>query len=68
MKKIEDNSTLGFSVDVKVNKHQIKQGMKKTIDMDKVNNLIRPDGEKKSYVQLTTDYDVLDVAKKIRII
>ena len=41
-------------VDVKANKHQIKQAVKKLcdIDMAKVNLLIRPDGEKKVCVQL----------------
>ena len=70
MKKIEDNSTLVFIVDVKANKHQIKQSVKKLCDVDvaKVNTLIRPDGEKKAYVRLAPDYDALDVANKIGII
>uniref|UniRef100_E1B983 Large ribosomal subunit protein uL23 n=2 Tax=Bos TaxID=9903 RepID=E1B983_BOVIN len=69
MKKIEDN-TLVFIVDVKANKHQIKQAVKKLCDIDvaKVNTLIRPDGEKKAYVRLAPDYDALDVANKIGII
>ncbi|ELW63674.1 60S ribosomal protein L23a [Tupaia chinensis] len=52
MKKIEDNNTLAFTVDVKANKHQIIQAVKKLydIDMAKVNTLISPDGEKKAYV------------------
>uniref|UniRef100_A0A8C0KQN5 Ribosomal protein L23a n=1 Tax=Canis lupus dingo TaxID=286419 RepID=A0A8C0KQN5_CANLU len=69
MKKIEDNNTLVFIVDVKVNKHQIKQAVKLyDIDVAKVNTLIRPDGEKKAYVRLAPDYDALDVANKIGII
>nr|XP_048317001.1 60S ribosomal protein L23a-like [Myodes glareolus] len=69
-KKIEDNNTLVFTVDVKANKHQIKQAVKKLYDIDvaKVNTLIRPDGEKKAYVLLAPDYDALDVANKIGII
>ncbi|XP_012372174.1 60S ribosomal protein L23a-like [Octodon degus] len=69
MKKIEDN-TLVFIVDVKANKHQIKQAVKKLYDIDvaKVNTLFRPDGEKKAYVRLAPDYDALDVANKIGII
>ncbi|ELW49299.1 60S ribosomal protein L23a [Tupaia chinensis] len=69
-KKIEDNHTLVFIVDVKANKHQIRQAVKKLYDMDvaKVNTLIRPDGEKKAYVLLAPDYDALDVANKIGII
>lgn len=67
MKKIEDNNTLVFIVDVKANKHQIKQAVKKLYDIDvaKVNTLIRPDGEKKAYVRLAPDYDALDVANKV---
>uniref|UniRef100_H0XZ37 Large ribosomal subunit protein uL23 n=1 Tax=Otolemur garnettii TaxID=30611 RepID=H0XZ37_OTOGA len=70
MKKIEDNNTLVFIVDVKANKYQIKQAVKKLYDIDvaKVNILIRPDGEKKAYVLLAPDYDALDVANKIGII
>ncbi|XP_075811721.1 large ribosomal subunit protein uL23-like [Microtus pennsylvanicus] len=69
MKKTDDN-TLVFIVDVKANKHQIKQAVKKLYDIDvaKVNTLIRPDGEKKAYVRLAPDYDALDVANKIGII
>uniref|UniRef100_M3YIF1 Large ribosomal subunit protein uL23 n=1 Tax=Mustela putorius furo TaxID=9669 RepID=M3YIF1_MUSPF len=69
MKKIEDNNTLVFIVDVKADK-QIKQAVKKLDDMDvaKVSTLIRPDGEKKAYVRLAPDYDALDVANKIGII
>ncbi|XP_068942038.1 large ribosomal subunit protein uL23-like [Petaurus breviceps papuanus] len=70
MKKIEDNNTLVFIVDVKANKHQIKQAVKKLYDIDvaKFNTLIWPDGEKKAYVLLAPDYDALDVANKIGII
>jgi large subunit ribosomal protein L23Ae len=35
------------------------------IHVTEVNNLIRPDGEKKACVQLTPDYDALDVPNKI---
>ena len=43
MKKIEDNNTLVFIVDVKANKPQIKLAVKKLYDIDvaKVNTLIR---------------------------
>ncbi|TKC38702.1 hypothetical protein EI555_016804 [Monodon monoceros] len=70
MRKSEDNNALVFSTDVKANKYQIKQAVKKLydIDMTKVNTLIRPDGEKEAYVRLAPDYDALDVANKIGII
>ena len=70
MKKIEDN-ILVFIVDVKVNKHQIKQAVKKLYDMDvaKVSSVIRSDGEEKAaYVRLAPDYDALDVVNKTMII
>ncbi|XP_048208724.1 60S ribosomal protein L23a-like [Perognathus longimembris pacificus] len=68
--KIEENNTLVFIMDVKANKHQIKQAVKKLYDIDgaKVNTLIRPDGDKKAYVRLAPDYNALDVANKIGII
>jgi len=70
MKKIEDNNTLVFIVNLKANKPQIKEAVKKLyeIDVSKVNTLIRPDGIKKAYVRLAPDYDALDVANKIGII
>ncbi|XP_062226080.1 large ribosomal subunit protein uL23 [Phragmites australis] len=70
MKKIEDNNTLVFIVDLKADKKKIKAAVKKMYDIEakKVNTLIRPDGKKKAYVKLTPDYDALDVANKIGII
>ncbi|XP_053429223.1 60S ribosomal protein L23a-like [Nycticebus coucang] len=70
MKKIQDNNTPVFIVDVRANKVQIKQAVKKLYDIDvaKVNTLNRPDGEKKVYVQLAPEFDALDVANKIGII
>jgi len=70
MKKIEDNNTLVFIVDVKANKKQIRDAIQRMYDIkaEKVNTLIRPTGDKKAYVRLTSDYDALDVANKIGII
>ncbi|KAH9971984.1 ribosomal protein L23/L15e core domain-containing protein [Lactifluus volemus] len=67
MKKIEEHNTLVFLVDIKANKRQIKDAVKKLWDVQaaKVNTLIRPDGKKKAYVRLTPDHDALDVANKI---
>ncbi|CAN8097089.1 unnamed protein product [Discula destructiva] len=64
MKKIEENNTLVFIVDVKANKAQIKAALKKLYDIDtvKINTLIRPDGSKKAYARLTPDVDALDIA------
>ncbi|KEY67302.1 hypothetical protein S7711_04554 [Stachybotrys chartarum IBT 7711] len=64
MKKMEENNTLVFIVDIKANKAQIKLSLKKLYDIDtvKINTLIRPDGTKKAYARLTPDVDALDVA------
>lgn len=60
MKTIKNNTGV-FTVDVKANKHQIKQAVKKLYDtgVAKVNSLIRPDA------QLAPDYSALDVANKL---
>ncbi|KAI8878798.1 hypothetical protein K501DRAFT_325837 [Backusella circina FSU 941] len=67
MKKIEEHNTLTFLVDVKANKNQIKDAVKRLYDVEaaKINTLIRPDGNKKAFVRLTADVDALDVANKI---
>ncbi|GAA5937747.1 60S ribosomal protein uL23 RPL25 [Sporobolomyces koalae] len=67
MKKIEENNTLVFIVDIKSNKRQIKDAVKKLYDVKavKINTLIRPDGRKKAFVRLEADVDALDVANKI---
>ncbi|KAI9203713.1 ribosomal protein L23/L15e core domain-containing protein [Polychytrium aggregatum] len=67
MKKIEDHNTLVFICDVRANKRQIKDAVKKLYDVEasKINTLIRPDGTKKAYVRLAADVDALDVANKI---
>ncbi|KAH8929556.1 hypothetical protein BT69DRAFT_1311131 [Atractiella rhizophila] len=67
MKKIEENNTLVFIVDVKSNKRQIKEAIKKLYGVEplKIRTLIRPDGKKKAFVRLLPDVDALDVANKI---
>ncbi|CAO3701845.1 unnamed protein product [Rhizopus microsporus] len=67
MKKIEEHNTLTFLVDIKANKHQMKDAVKRLYDVEvaKVNTLITPVGFKKAFVRLTADVDALDVANKI---
>ncbi|KAH8163195.1 hypothetical protein CIB48_g5051 [Xylaria polymorpha] len=64
MKRLEENNTIVFIVDVKANKAQIKQALKKLYEIDvvKINTLIRPDGKKKAFCKLTPDVDALDIA------
>merc|ERR1719265_214878 len=70
MKKIEEINTLVFVVEISANKRQIKEAVQSMYDVQcqKINTLIRPDGQKKAYVHLTQDYDALDVANRIGII
>ena len=70
MKKIEDHNTLVFLCDPKASKTQIKKALSKLYEIEcaKINTLIRPDGQKKAYVKLTTDFDALDVANRIGVV
>ena len=70
MRKIEDQNTLVFVVDVRANKYQIKDAVNKMykIKAQKVNTLVRPDGSKKAFVRLTPDFDALDVANTIGLV
>src|SRR3989338_9279472 len=70
MKKIEENNTLVFIVDLRANKYQIKSAVGKLYDIKplKVNTLIRPDGKKKAFVRLGKDVEALDIANKIAIL
>jgi large subunit ribosomal protein L23Ae len=70
MKKIEDHNTLVFIVSITSNKTQIKAAAENLygIKVAKVNTLIRPDGQKKAYVKLTSDFEAADVANRLAII
>ncbi|KAA0148172.1 hypothetical protein FNF27_03172 [Cafeteria roenbergensis] len=70
MQKIESHNTLVFLCDVRANKTQIKKAVTERwgVAVEKVNTLIRPDGQKKAYVRLSKDHDALDMANKIGIV
>ncbi len=67
MKKMEESNTLVFLCNVQANKRQVKESVKKLYGVDalKINTLVRPDGKKKAYVRLTSDYEAMEVASKI---
>ena len=69
MKKMEDHNTLVFIADIRSNKPQIREAIKKlySVNVASINTLIRPDGEKKAYVKLTPDHDAMDIANKMNI-
>ena len=70
MKKIEDNNTLVFIVNIRANKRQIKAAVSALYDVEvfRVNTLIRPDGQKKAFVKLSKEADALEIANKIGIV
>merc|ERR1711881_588012 len=62
--RLDEHNTLVFIVDIRANKRQIKEALKKLYDIDtiKINTLVRPDGSKKAFARLTADVDALDIA------
>lgn len=70
MKKIEDNNTLTFIVDLRASKPKVKKAVADlyNVSVSRVNTLVRPDGQKKAYVRLTADSDALEIANRIGII
>lgn len=70
MKMIEDHNTIVFIVDVRASKPKIRNSIAKMYEIkaEKINCLVRPDGQKKAYIRLTKEHDALDVASKIGII
>lgn len=70
MQKIENHNTLVFIVDLRATKPDIKRAVAErfSVEVAKVNTLIRPDGKKKAYVRLTKEHDALDIANKIGVV
>jgi len=70
MKRVDADNTLVFIVNVKSTKEDIKKAVKHLYDIQaqKVNTLIRPDGQKKAYVKLTSDYEAVEVASRLGMI
>ena len=69
MKTIEDNNTLTFIVDRRASKMQVKKAVQELyqLKISKINSLIRPDGNKKVFIRLSSDQEALEVASKIGI-
>ncbi|KAK9474007.1 60S ribosomal protein uL23 [Dipodascopsis tothii] len=66
IEKYEGLNTLVLLVDIKANKRQIKDAVKKVFFADtiKINTLITPKGEKKAFVRLSSDADLLDIGHR----
>ncbi|ACX73523.1 ribosomal protein L23 [Methanocaldococcus vulcanius M7] len=69
VKMIEEENKLVFYVDKKATKEDIKKAMKELFDVEveKVNTLITPKGEKKAYVKLKPKYDATKIAASLGI-
>ena len=68
IKKISDQNTLVFIVDVRANKHHIADAVKSMYNVKPkfVHTLVRPDGQKKAYIRLSEgDKTALDIANEI---
>ena len=59
-----------FEVGEGANKHQIKKAVEDrySFKIQKINTLIRPDGLKKAFVRLTSDFQALEQANKMGIV
>eukprot|EP00828_Plagiopyla_frontata_P035505 TRINITY_DN467_c0_g2_i2.p1 TRINITY_DN467_c0_g2~~TRINITY_DN467_c0_g2_i2.p1 ORF type:complete len:176 (-),score=30.05 TRINITY_DN467_c0_g2_i2:111-638(-) len=70
MKKMEEENTMVFLVNIRSNKNQIKEAFKQMFQMKvrSIHTLIRPDGKKKAYIRLNPENDSLALANKIGII
>jgi len=66
---IERENKLVFIVDVRADKKKIKQAVEQLYDVEveKVNTLITPLGEKKAFVKLKPEYKASDLAVKLGI-
>ena len=67
---IQRENKLTFIVDRRANKHTIKRAVERLFDVEveKVNTLITPRGEKKAIVKLAKEYSALDIATNLGIL
>ncbi|MFW9778746.1 MAG: 50S ribosomal protein L23 [Candidatus Heimdallarchaeota archaeon] len=69
MDDVNENA-LVFIVDRRATKHEIKQAFEKLYEVEvaKVNTLITPQGKKKAFIKLTSEFSALDLATEVGII
>ena len=67
---LEAENKLVFIVNKNATKRDIKMAVEKLYDVvvDNVNSTITPEGEKKAFVKLTSDYKAADIAIKLGIL
>jgi ribosomal protein uL23 len=67
---LETENKLVFIVNKNAKKRDIKMAVEELYDVvvDQVNSTITPEGEKKAFVKLTSDYKAADIAIKLGIL
>ncbi|KAL0229832.1 hypothetical protein PCE1_003396 [Barthelona sp. PCE] len=67
VKLLEDHNTITYIVDVRATKNQIKNAFKELyqIEAERINTLVRPQGDKKAYIKLPEDQEAVMIANKI---
>jgi large subunit ribosomal protein L23 len=67
---LEAENKLVFIVNKDATKRDIKMAVEELYDVvvDQVNSTITPEGEKKAFVRLTSDYKAADIAIKLGIL
>ena len=66
---IEKENKITFIVDVNASKRDIKRAVEELyeVEVERVNTLITPQGEKKAYVKLKPEYPASELAVKLGI-
>jgi large subunit ribosomal protein L23 len=67
---IEKENKLTFVVRLEATKEDVKQAVEKLygVEVEKVNTLVTPRGEKKAYVKLKPEYKAAELAVKLGVI
>lgn len=68
--KIESENKLTFVVDLKATKRDIRRAVEELyeVDVESVNTLITPNGEKRAFVKLFPEFNASDVAVQLGIL
>ncbi len=67
---IEADNKITFIVDVDASKNDIRRAVEELYEVrvDRVNSVVTPEGRKKAYVKLTSDYKASDLAVRLGIL
>jgi large subunit ribosomal protein L23 len=67
---LEAENKITFIVDRRSDKHDVKRAIEQLyeVKVDRVNTLITPEGDKKAFVKLTSDFKAADLAVRLGIL